>query len=134
MRRTLAVAALVVAVAGVPAAPADEPPVCGLVGCTSGIVVHMHEAIPRGATVTACIGRLCRRFRAPGDLVRLAHAGLHGPGPVRVRFVVRDRHGKVLFRADRSVRLERRRPNAEPCPPTCWSRTLVFENGRLVPY
>jgi len=105
-----------------------------MVGCSSGIIVHLHESLPRGATVTACIDRLCRRFPARGDLVRLAHAGLHDPGPVRVRLVVRDRHGKVLFRADRKVRLKRLRPNAEPCPPTCWSRTLLFEDRRLVPY
>ena len=133
MRRLFALAALMLGVLGVPAALADGPPGCGPAGCSSGIVVHMHETLPRGATVTACIERLCRRFPARSDLVRLAHAGLDGPGPVRVRFVARDRHRKVLFRADRSVRLKRLGSRVASCPP-CWSRTLLFEDGRLVLY
>jgi hypothetical protein len=135
MRRLAVLVGLALSLtAATPDALGDDRRICTLVGCNSGVSVRYGEFgtryIPRNATVTVCIERLCRRFSGRGDGVRVAHAKLSGPGPVRVRVVVRSPSDKVLFRADRQVTLKRARPNGEECEPTCWLAAFEFKSSR----
>ena len=131
MRRLLP--AGLIAVAGLAAAPAalaqDPPTACTLIGCDSGVRLDAVD-LPRARTVTLCVEDRCRRERANTDLHFVATRS-DGPGPVRVRVVVRDRRGRVLVRAERAVTLRRFEPNGPECAPTCWSARVRLDGGRL---
>jgi hypothetical protein len=133
------VVAVVLAVFLLPAglAGGQERP-CTLIGCSSGIGVALPgpgELPRRAVRVTVCMNDRCtstRLTRTSGQLVRVEDPRLAGPGPVRVRVVLRDGRGRRVSRAERDVTLLRAAPNGPDCPPACWSAALEFgANGRL---
>ncbi len=138
MRRLMLLGFLALAPAAIaPAVAGSRPTACPAANCASGATVVFDAAtirrLPKGATVTLCMRRQCRRFAAGGSQVGISDSRLHGRRKVRVRFVVRTRRGKVIFRATRHVRLKRIRADGERCEPICWIARFVFKGAhRLV--
>lgn len=122
--------------ASVPASSAEEPRVCTAIGCVSGISVEtrpLRSLMPEAYTVTACMDRRCVRAPARGNNFKVESRTARGPGPVRVRIVIRGRDGTVLLRLARGVRLQRNQPNGPDCPPICWSRGVYPDvRGRTI--
>ena len=116
-----------------PAVAGGRPEACPA-ACASGASVTFDAAtirrLPAGATATLCMRHRCRRFAARGSGVGISDSRLHGRRKVRVRFVVRTRRGKVIFRANRRVRLRRIRAGGERCEPICWIARFVFKGAR----
>jgi hypothetical protein len=136
-RLTLVVCVALSGAALAPAALAGQPEACPAATCASGVSVAFDAAtirrLPKGTTATICMGRRCRRFAAGGSGVGISDSRLHGRRTVRVRFVVRSRRGKTIFRAIQRVRLKRIRSGGERCEPICWIARLVFKGAhRLV--
>lgn len=121
--RLLAGTAVAVAVAlGGAVAGADAPSpasTCPQAGCSSAVSIDaagLRAAARHGARITLCIDAHCRRFRrASSFLMQVPQAD--GPGPVRVRFIVKDRRVHTIRRIDQTMRLHEVQPNGPDCPP-----------------
>jgi hypothetical protein len=114
--------------------------VCTQIGCSSGISVELpaSSALPRHAVrATVCMNERCRSFSlsergTSRQVVRIEDRRLAGPGPIRVRVVLRDRRDRRVLRRERVVTLSRAQPNGPDCPPTCWLASLrLGADGRL---
>lgn len=103
----------------------EEPQVCTVVGCESGVSVDVRSLAGEGRQVTVCIDRTCKRAGRE-DAVRITRRYEEGQ-PVTVRVVVRTDAGKVLGRVRRTVGLKAYRPNGPDCPPLCLSRSLRWD-------
>lgn len=133
MRRLIVILCLALTPAAlVPAVAGGRPEACAA-ACASGTSVTFDAAtirrLPAGATATLCMRHRCRKFAARGSGVGISDSRLHRRQKVRVRFVVRTARGKVIFRANRRVRLRRIRAG-EQCEPICWIARFVFKGAR----
>jgi hypothetical protein len=100
---------------------------CTLIGCDSGVTVHLTEATrERGPlTIRLCVDGECTEQSA--DRGRgTAIVGVYReperwePGErVRVEATVATEEGEVVAAADEVVELRRVQPNGRDCPPTC---------------
>ena len=102
------------------------------------------KKLPAARKVDVCVAGQCRHgtlyANGPprGDVSkRLENAfvrarRLHGLGPYPVSVTVLDRHGKVLLRVERQVKMEKFSPNGVVCGPTCFVADLKLNVGRRV--
>lgn len=115
------------------------PSGCTLVGCASGIYVHVGElgrTMPKAASVTLCIDGRCKTVPAHAANV----VGMKGrmTGSHRVTVTVKDRHGRTLVAGTLGdVVPHRVQPNGGgSCGPTCYvaSLELLSRTSQLVPF
>ena len=116
---------------------------CSQVGCISGVGVRLPgltKALPRARLIDVCVAGQCTHDTVyetyetgnpEGKYVPRAFLGeargLHGLGPYPVAVTVRDGHGKVLLRVERSVVMEKVSPNGVVCGPTCFGANLKLD-------
>jgi hypothetical protein len=116
---------------------------CSAVGCTSGIRVQLGDLrrkLPRAVSVELCTRAGCvraklRRGNVPWITSEWQGVPKHPNASYTADLTVLDRHGRMLLRLRRAVRLTKFEPNGHACGPTCWSAELTLDaaRGRLVP-
>jgi hypothetical protein len=118
---------------------ADEPKICTLIGCESGVTVDLrpyradHSYIRR---VVVCVERRCekRRWKADEPGVEFVQVRVKGDRErtVKVKVVMYDGRGRKRFRKVGSAFLRRNQPNGPECEPVCFVASMkVSLHGRL---
>jgi hypothetical protein len=135
MKRVAAILAIMGLIAAAAPAAAEKPTVvCTLIGCQSGIRVHLghiQRLYVRAASLRLCVDQRCwsKPIRPESENLRTQWRGV--PRSVyahyHVSVYVLDASGRVLMRADRTVTLTKNQPNGSECEPTCYGAYLVLE-------
>ena len=131
---------------GLPGCAQQQQPTCGTAGCTSQVVVDIHQLAgvvqERPFQATLCVAGTCQM--QAGSLTgtspmltvvtQLAVNGAptFSPEKVPVSLTVVLRDGTQVLDTKTTVDLREVRPNGTGCRPVCMSKSLSLMNGQLV--